>query len=681
MLAWKQLLRKISWIKQSQNMSDDKQLKAIEDIYNEFIEQPHMPMTLRIGVAGHIKLPENTEQKQWIREQIKFIYKNINSIVMSLAETEVAKTIYKKNSTPIFRLTSSLAEGADRLCLEPDLIELQNHEIACILPFSKDEFSKDFCEGKSFTNPKGTISEFENILQRANYNEANCRVMELDGNPEDRESAYLHCSKVLVEHSDILIVLYNGEDNGDKGTTATINSAKKKGIPIIHISTKEKSTSLLSSGNFGHKANMLSLSENNLRTELSQLLLFDDIFSGQNKDNQEQQLKRKKRILDRFERYSGGSILTHSTKVIDFDNSGPIELNPKKTGHLANLFPKFKTLIAPKIDSLQTKNHTTEQKNNPSSHLFYAAYLRADRLANFYSNLHRSTYLSIYLLGTIALVLAIMSFTINNHHLLTLTVSIKLLLLVSIFCLYWRDHKNDYHGRWLEYRFLSESLRPTYYLIELGATYSFLNSHDTKIYQRREILGHHRIGRGWLYIYLEILTRYAGFNNCKITPEHSKNIGEFAKATWIDGQINYHNNNANIMKGMSERLGNWGINLFYMTVAVVLVKLAKLVLYYFNIKYGLLTDISGLFAVLAAIFPILATTGFMIRNHAEFEISAQRSLTIKSCLATERESLKDEELHQSSILLANHLENIALMTTEKVAEWLEIYEVKKTEPA
>ncbi|UTW45249.1 hypothetical protein KFE80_12950 [bacterium SCSIO 12696] len=656
-------------------MDTSKPLDTVDNIYTSMINNPLMPMTLRIGLAGHRKLPDDdSEQMQWMRSQLKSIYASIYKISSDLANTPDACSLYQKSSKPVFRLISSLAEGADRLCLQTKLVNF-DHQLACILPFSKEEYAKDFSPTNSVSDQtNGTVKEYENLLETADYGKENGQVIELDGDPTQRRQAYRQCGKVLTEHSDILIAAY---DRGDSITAEVVQQAQTSGIPVIWISTENQSVTLLPSKNFGHDSESIPFSDNALLKELRRLLLFEDIFYGQRDDTADKVNERKQRIYDRFKRFNGGSLLTKSDSTIDFDNSGPIELNTSNEGLFSNAFSRFKKALAPKTNNTENTKSVRLLDQGPSVHYFYAAYLRADRLANYYSNLHRSTFLLIYLLGAAALILAALSLSFKeNETLVLILVSTKLFLLGSIYWLYRRDHHNDYHCRWLEYRFLSESIRPMYYLIQLGKTYSLTNLRDTREYLDRELIGHNRVGRGWLYIYIEILIRHTGFSNCRLTQSSVQDISNLVGQTWIKGQLDYHTNNAAIMQVIGSRLGHFSLALFFATVGIVLFKLLKLILC-FKIPYFLIE----FFGLATAIFPILATAAFVIRNHAEFDISAQRSLTIKPFLAMQCNRLANAKSDMSSQQLATLLYDTAAVTTKEVADWLEIYEVKEAEPA
>ncbi len=77
-------------------------------IYQNIVANPLVPMTLRIGVAGHRTLP--ADQLPRLREEIHAIYTTIDQAVQAIFREEAATWLYGRE-TPIIRIISSLAEG------------------------------------------------------------------------------------------------------------------------------------------------------------------------------------------------------------------------------------------------------------------------------------------------------------------------------------------------------------------------------------------------------------------------------------------------------------------------------------------------------------------------------------------------------------------------------------------
>ena len=667
-------------------------------IYKNMVANPWAPMTLRIGVAGHRSLP--IDQIQRLREEIHATYAEIYVLVRALSKEEVAISLYARDISPIIRIISSLAEGADRLCIEQEIIPF-DHELACILPFLKEQYEQDFFpEVSVIDTQQGTVAEFNTLLQRIGYGDSAAQVIELDCNSTNRAEAYIQCGKLLVEHSDILIAVYDGDNSELNGTAGVVAAARQNGVPVIHISTlPHTERRLYRSNRFGREARIETFDAAALQAELCRILLFTDILEHTRADQPSGGEKRKHEILNRFARYgSHKNLLLISNNSVDFDNAGPIELKKKYENPVARIFDIFQqTIASPKKiaaesnsfpeDNIHTlpaekQNALSEELAVPSLERYFAAYLRADRLANYYSKIHRSTFMLIYLSGAAALIAAVLALAFKDDHLIvSLFVMVELALLCVIYWFYRQDHHRGYHDEWLEYRCLAEFLRSMRYLSLLGRANPFTNFRDTEEYLGREVIGHSGGGRNWLYIYMETIVRWVGFNACRMDRRRKENLSDFINVTWLNGQIKYHSRNALAMQILGRFLGKCSFRLFQITVAVVVLKLIILGCEFAFERHFVPDGITLTFALGAAILPIIATTAFAIRNHAEFDISAQRSLTMRTFLTIKSNKLATGKSSFTSEQMSIALNQIASITIKEAADWLEIYEVKESEPS
>ena len=437
-----------------------------------------------------------------------------------------------------------------------------------------------------------------------------------------------------------------------------------------------------------------------LLQELRRVVLFTDILTlPKSAENKTEQAHRKDEILNRLKRYRDeGNLCYDASNRSDFAAEGPILLKKKYKSIAAKAFDCFKVCIATPQKMQNELSKTTELKHAdanageremrneklaaPSLNRYFAAYLRADRLASYYSHSHRSTFLWIYLLGAAALITAACALAFKTDtQLVMFFVLLECVLLAGIYWLYRQDHKYAYHDRWLEYRCLAEFLRPMRYLALLGSSYSISSFRGRDEYRNREIIGHSNGGRSWLYLYSETVIRWVGFNACRMDSEYKENVRRFIICTWLEGQIDYHRHNAAAMRVLGHELSQWSYCFFIGTAIIVGLKLLTICLE-FLVGFSIAPQaLSYVLALGAAILPICATTAFAIRNHAEFDISAQRSLTMGNFLQSKYDKLVHMKSPLSSVPMTCILNQIATNTIKETAEWLEIYEVKETEPS
>jgi len=655
--------------------------------YQTLTAEPRAPMTLRIGVAGHRGLPES--RFDGIRGQLIDCYGFIHSAVEEAGKTAVAQHIYAPDRPAVFRILSSLAEGADRLCVDTELIPF-DHELAAILPFPVEDYEDDFKPDASVANPGvGSTDEFRQLLQRTGYGSANAQVVELDGDRACSTEAYDACGDLLVEHSDLLIVVYDGSHEEDHGSSYTVDRALGSGVPVIHVSSTGQPAALYPAGT-GSRNGALAVTAETVRAEVRRLLLFEDVLRGVDGS-----AGQPAEALKQFAHYADDDKLVCTPDPQpDFDVPGPVTLAKAHRSVLAKAFNLFKTCVAGRAAARLTDTnkrraaadrddaeavHAVRLTKSPTR--IHAAFLRADHLARHYANTHRSIFLLIYCLGSLALIAAVLSLALKSYApaAVPYLVAAELVLLLAIFTLYRRDHRNNFHGKWLDYRYLAETLRPMMYLALLGRSYRPGRASDGDLPGVELPHGEETAERNWVYVYTETISRWAGFGSSRLTVDNKDRLIRFIASKWIDGQIAYHENNVALTRVLGRRLGTWSKTLFFITIAAVVLKLLDI-----GTSAVLDTYIPGaalLLGLVAAICPILATAAFAIRNHAEFDISAQRSQTAGAALRVGAGTFASMKGGAKSADIAAQLAKVAAITSRETAGWLDIYEVKETEPA
>jgi len=117
-------------------------------------------------------------------------------------------------------IVSPLAEGADRLVAEAGLA--RGAELIVPLPLPRDDYITDFATDESKT-------EFLGLLSRAD------EVIELPQTAE-RNDAYAQVGAWLLDHSDVLIALWDGQPaQGRGGTAEVVEEALARKTPVLHV--------------------------------------------------------------------------------------------------------------------------------------------------------------------------------------------------------------------------------------------------------------------------------------------------------------------------------------------------------------------------------------------------------------------------------------------------------------
>ena len=654
----------------------------VTDIYHNFVHSAQVPMTLRVGVAGHRQHSNIRTDNHELREKIKYLYSLITTQLQRCREHPHATSLYQ-DVPPILRVTSSLADGADRLLIEPELVAAP-YELAGILPFSVEQYASDF--------DKQSQQTFYSLLDQAGYGGPDSRVLELDGDRQQSDFAYRDCAEALVRNCDLLVALYDGKERPGYGTAWTVNQALSQKIPVIWIDSEHPNALHFIQSQNG-SITQQTLTPEALYDWLGHLLLFDTILccpSGGEKNELTQC------ILTRFSCFNDESMLSLAADCSpDFNESGPIVLEKGGRNPLHNGFSLLKRIFTStdSIDKEMTRHSEQlpshaqispltsddmQPVHTPANHAYFAAYLRADRLASYYAALHRSTFVFIYLLGAGALIVAALAIALSDPtqygNASVYCAGLEIALLLLIYVLFKRDRRHQFHDRWLEYRCIAEFLRPTLCLSLFGSHFPMRRFCDNEEVLSRNLLGHGRPERCWAYLYTETVLRWVGFSGYQINDDHLQRALRFTRSQWISQQYRYHSRNALAMNLMGRRLAKMSEYLFVATIVVVCLKVTFGLL---PARFYLLSKACG---VLAAWFPVLGTTAFAIRNHAEFEISAQRSLSAREILLGYNRRLKQLGEQPARLKVIDELlRDLTAASITETADWLEIYEVKETE--
>jgi hypothetical protein len=212
---------------------------------NKMNNPPKSPLALRIGVTGHrpdpVNIPEEKRKRplpdmpaihKAIHEILEVIRNSFNGIAHRNGHLfDLKPNQYSQPGGGALCIVSALASGADQwvaqIATGPDF----NFELQCILPFHRDEYVKDFSEPSD-------IELFNILLQQASS------VLELDGKVNEEEDgnrepdsrSYEAAGRAVLNQTDILIAIWDGEEaRGKGGTGQVVKEALLNGIPVIWI--------------------------------------------------------------------------------------------------------------------------------------------------------------------------------------------------------------------------------------------------------------------------------------------------------------------------------------------------------------------------------------------------------------------------------------------------------------
>jgi hypothetical protein len=642
-------------------------------------------LSWRIGVSGHIKLPDADREK--LELQIGCIFDGVKRALEAVRKEAAADHAFSA-AKPRITFVSPLAEGSDRICAE--IAVKKGVPLASPLPLQIEDYKQDF---RSKISPPTSVQDFERLLKLARQEGG---VVELEGKggaEHERNASYLAVGEFVLRHCDMLIAVWNGDrEAGVGGTGEVVRKAHALGLPVIHVQSASPHGITIREGNaetthqaFSDEALTALISRHMLpkvrpshhTPSLSALFmrvvrryLFLGAPSASAADHEENH-----KYLEPAQTYFLKEPLRHTGDEPDFLYKGPFKpAMPWYARALASVFPLFARLFGKpwffgeKVAVVEPELRPPPTgPNQPTVRYLFLQYQRADALATFYAQLHRSAFMLVYGLSALALIFAVLSLFANDeshkeHHLMTLFIGLELSTLFFLGALVFADNDGRWRDRFLEYRLLAELLREADLLAQIGRPMPF---------NRIDDMVEDLPGRAWVMIVFRAIVRSAELVPVKHDASFLTRVRDYATATRLQDQIAYHNR----AKGRNESIGRKLQIMGYATFSMTIVVAATEFLFpHFAHNLWL--------APWAGILPAIAYAAFGIRNQAEFEIVSKRSERMIAKLERQQErtaALTAECL--TSEALGREILHAAAVMRHDAADWTSIFEVKETETA
>jgi len=156
--------------------------------------------TVRVGVTGHRFLAEVDKLRAAVEDAL-------DRVQSAFPNTKMA-------------IVSPLAEGADRLVAKAGLA--RGAKLTVPLPLPVADYVTDFRTDRS-------KQQFRRLLEQAG------EVMVVAAT-EDRNEAYAQVGLHVLDESDVIIAIWDGQPaQGEGGTADIVRRALDRGMPVLHI--------------------------------------------------------------------------------------------------------------------------------------------------------------------------------------------------------------------------------------------------------------------------------------------------------------------------------------------------------------------------------------------------------------------------------------------------------------
>ncbi len=583
----------------------------------EMAGPPRAKLAFRVGVVGHRpdRLPKDHERLADLRQTLHAILRDVREAL--LAASSGPDAAYYSGGTSILRAISPLAEGSDRLFAAEALA--LGYELCCPMPFFQAEFEKDFVAPAALE--KDSLADFRKLLDEARTG-AGLTKFEMDGDRAEAPEAYGAAGRVVLNQTDLLVVVWDGgEPKGRGGTVHSLHEALRFHVPTIWIDARHpKLWHLL------HTHADLAAAQGNT-TELAP-------------DPQ----RLREAIFAVVQAELG--LPVHTTNEIE--SHAPVYFAETLPRHNFGIVWKlFRNVVADgkwSVPSMSVENFAARIRKDwpiaadggpaPSEVADWIntrlrlPFAWADGLADFYGDAHRSAFVVSYLLAASVVFLALLPMaSFQNIWFEGACGGLELLALYTILRLLRVGHAKHWHERWTDYRLLAELIRELQFLVPLGGGKPL-----PRIPTHLAVYGDP--ARTWMYWYVRAIAREIGIPTAKVTPGYMRDCIDFLDHVVGDansGQQGFHRVAAARARILGTRLRNGARQLFRWTVAGVIVRLALGGLH--TIKLFFWEGADEVLLLLAAFLPALGAAFEGISNQAEFLRISKRSAAMASGFA------------------------------------------------
>lgn len=614
---------------------------------------PRPRLAFRVGVVGH---RPNRLLKANEPELCRVLSEVLDSVKTTVASAW-DDSLYASSADRriVLRAISPLAEGTDRLFATAAL-DL-GYALCCVMPFPQAEFENDFAPASA--QEPDALGGFRRLLDRASVDPEFTRY-ELDGDRSDIASAYGAAGRVVLNQSDLLVVVWDGQRTGKRGgTEETFEDAIARGVPAIWIDALNPTAWQLVDADHplplpsadGRTTPSPGTARNDITRTVRGLLEVPHPAGDEQRQSlqiylSERKPKRSLAVLWRVFRHflEHGRLTLPRLSIEDFEHAVEGEWPRDRS-----------TPIARVVDRLR------------------AYYAWSDTLAVLNADRYRSAFVLAYALAALAVAFALLpaGLMFRPHHLAEIfCIAGELGAIGWVLVLVYQGRRRQWHARWLDYRILAELIRHLRLVVPLGAVRPLppIPAHRMKYGQPSAT---------WMAWYVRAVERDLGLPSAVVDREFLQT----ALQQLIDvlrGQVGFHSTSSFRHQTLEHRLHRGGMILLWCTlVAGGLHFSASLFSWHVPLQFlAILTFCCGCFPAFGA-----ALAGIL--NQGEFARNSKRSAAMKEQLGqllgrveqlgVQLDREPDRPTRQFSALVASHANQTAGLLVHEVLDWRVVF--------
>ena len=577
------------------------------------------------GITGHRALPRAARDKLAVtlRDLLGRLEARVTRVQADNAD------LFQPEPAQLF-LLSQLAKGADQVAADAALS--RGYKLRAVLPFEPDVYRRDF-RGADRT-------AFDRLLAQAPH-------WWLPAGQESHDRGYALAGQATVAQCDILIAVWDGQAaRGPGGTGEVVDYGIRRAIPIIHVPADGVGEIMVLWAGFeGLSAGRLDR-DSVPRKPLTEALLAEivQVVLGPPVEPQEREAarhffrepKRRTRLRPEYPLLLALTAV-RGLRLRSFLSEDPEVATARDWASFREGAVADEPSFAPALDVLQP------------------AFAWADGLADHVAQTYRGGLIFNYVAAALSVICALAGLVLPEHF-KTWLLAAELLLIGLLIFNTAVGSGQQWHRRWLDYRYLAEHLRPFRSLKILGAATP----------PRHLLAGPGR----WTDWYARAIWREMGPPpTIPDLPTLAHLVHHIADQE-VESQISYNVLNSERMHSLDHRLHQVGTTLFYATVG-----LGVLTLIGIAVAPDIVHQHAKLLTALSAGLPTAGAALFGIRGQGDFVGASGRSAETAANLRIVAYQLEDgaADLPRACRLV----ENAAATMLADLGEWRSAYRHRK----
>jgi hypothetical protein len=587
-------------------------------------------LSLTVGITGH-------RPPRLFDAHVGPLEDTLQTLLQRLAAT--TQQLHRRHADllspepPCLRLVSALAEGAD--CLTAGVALKAGWRVDACLPFAAAEYDEDFTDGAA-------RARYHALLAQASS------VFALPGRRDAVSAAYETVGRLVMDQSDLLLALWDGDPaRGRGGTAQVVAEAVARHIPVIHVDINGVQPPVL------------------LWTGLSDLDLEQPTIDTVPRAPADEVLDAvvqalteppsndiDRRMLSRFLR----------ERVAERPAALPFPLLLAMTGvrrlRRSRLRPPSQEECAQRLQACLGPLPETGHHGDILQRKLLPRFGLADAAGAYFAQLFRSGYVANFGLAALAVLLALSGLAAPALKLPL--IAIELLVILMILANTRAGARAGWHERWLDNRHLAEQLRVVSLCSLLG-----------ELELRNRESSEANMGPGWVRWYARATARELGLPHVTVDDTYLDSIRRAAIAMIVD-QVAYHEANARQMRHLDHRLHRIGGYLFAATALACAAWIVAKLLGVAQAFMGI--DLTITVTMLTAVLPAMGAALYGIRMQGDFSGVADRSQVTATRLEALRRGLEGDPLEFSR--LQARLRRLSDVMLADVARWRITYQAR-----